>query len=426
MSEPAIPLTVSPITWKGRGARIAPQVRFDALKREAVDDGWGGSASATAAAGSDGDGDGTGGNTPAPPRTVVTPQTAKSIITRNHSPDIPFTQSINAYYGCEHGCIYCYARPSYAYWGLSPGLDFETKLFAKTNAAALLRRELARSGYVVSPISLGANTDPYQPVERDYKITRSILEVCEEFNQPVGIITKSSLVERDIDILARMARHHLAKVFVSCASLDADLARTLEPRAAAPYRRIETIKRLAGAGVPVGILAAPVIPMLNDATLEAALEAAHAAGAREAGYVLLRLPHELKDLFKDWLDAHFPARAAHVMSLVRQSRGGRENDSTFGNRMKGEGVFADMIAQRFKKACARLGLNARDYALDVLRFAPPASAVARGVVQGVPETRRAARLAAGRATVKGAADAKLSAGSKAENGSGSGPQMSLF
>ena len=412
MSESAIPLTQSPITWKGRGARIAPQVRFDALKRETVDDGWSGYEPDAAACG-----DGAGGSTPAPPRTVVTPQTAKSIITRNNSPDIPFTQSINPYYGCEHGCIYCYARPSYAYWGLSPGLDFETKLFAKTNAADLLRRELSRPGYVVSPISLGANTDPYQPVERDYKITRGILEVCEEFNQPVGIITKSSLVERDIDILARLARHNLVKVFVSCASLDAALARTLEPRAAAPYRRIETIKRLATAGIPVGVLAAPMIPMLNDATLEDALEAAHAAGAREAGYVLLRLPHEVKDLFKDWLDAHFPERAAHVMSLVRQSRGGRENDSTFGSRMKGEGVFADMIAQRFKKTCARLGLNARDYALDVLRFAPPSSNVARGAVPGAVQ---AAVRGTMQRTKAGAA------GSRPENGSGSGPQMNLF
>ena len=422
MSDTLFAAVSTTITWKGRGARIAPQVRFDALKRETVDDGWhvpaidarvGGT---DVAEGVDGAGraDGVDGadhadSPPAPPRTVVTPQTAKSIITRNNSPDIPFTQSINPYYGCEHGCIYCYARPSYAYWGLSPGLDFETKLFAKTNAADLLRRELSRPGYVVSPISIGANTDPYQPVERDYKITRAILAVCEEFNQPVGLITKSSLIERDIDILARMAQKNLAKVFVSCASLDADLARTLEPRAAAPWRRIETIKRLAEAGIPVGILAAPMIPMLNDATLESALEAAHAAGAREAGYVLLRLPHELKELFKDWLDAHFPARAAHVMSLVRQSRGGRENDSTFGARMKGEGVFADMIAQRFRKACARLGLNGRHYALDTLRFGPPPSAV----------THRVAGSGLTQAAVNPAACAP-------ENGSGSGPQMPLF
>ena len=272
-------IAATPITWKGRGARIAPQVRFDAHKREAVDDGWGDARA--------------GGGEPASPRTVVTPQTAKSIITRNDSPDIPFTQSINPYYGCEHGCIYCYARPSYAYWGLSPGLDFETKLFAKTNAAEVLRKELSRPAYVVSAISIGANTDPYQPAEREWRITRQVLEVCEQFDQPVGIITKSSLIERDIDILARMAQKNLVKVFVSCASLDAELARKLEPRAAAPYRRIETIKRLVEAGIPTGVLAAPMIPMLNDATLEEALEAAQAAGATEAGYVMLRLPHEL-------------------------------------------------------------------------------------------------------------------------------------
>ena len=380
-------ITATPITWKGRGARIAPQVRFDAQKREIVDDGWGDATTAE--------------DTPAPPRTVVTQQTAKSIITRNDSPDIPFTQSINPYYGCEHGCVYCYARPSYAYWGLSPGLDFETKLFAKTNAAELLRKELSRPAYVVSAISIGANTDPYQPVEREWRITRQVLEVCEQFNQPVGIITKSSLIERDIDILARMAQKQLAKVFVSCASLDADLARKLEPRAAAPYRRIDTIKRLVDAGVPTGVLAAPMIPMLNDATLEEALEAAQAAGASEAGYVLLRLPHELKELFKDWLEAHFPERAAHVMSIVRQSRGGRENDSAFGSRFRGEGVFADMIAQRFKKTCARLGLNARHYALDTLQF----NTVGRGGAKG---------------------SAQVSTKHSSESGSGSGPQLSLF
>ncbi len=380
-------ITATPITWKGRGARIAPQVRFDAHKREIVDDGWGDATTAE--------------DTPAPPRTVVTPQTAKSIITRNDSPDIPFTQSINPYYGCEHGCIYCYARPSYAYWGLSPGIDFETKLFAKTNAAELLRKELSRPAYVVSAISIGANTDPYQPAEREWRITRQVLEVCEQFNQPVGIITKSSLIERDNDILARMAQKQLAKVFVSCASLDADLARKLEPRAAAPYRRIDTIKRLVNAGIPTGVLAAPVIPMLNDATLEEALEAAQAAGASEAGYVLLRLPHELKELFKDWLEAHFPERAAHVMSIVRQSRGGRENDSAFGSRFRGEGVFADMIAQRFKKTCARLGLNARHYALDTLQF----NTVGRGGAKG---------------------STQVSPKHASESGSGSEPQLNLF
>ena len=367
---------------KGRGAQFSPLVRFDAHSREQVDDGWG----------SLEDPEVRGEDKPAAPVTTVTAQLAKSIISRNQSPDIPFNQSINPYYGCEHGCVYCYARPSYAYWGLSPGLDFETKLFAKSNAAELLRAELSRPSYVCESISIGANTDPYQPVERDWKITRSVLEVCAEFGQPVGLITKSSLIERDIDILGPMAARGLVKVFVSCASLDADLTRKLEPRAAAPYRRIETIRRLAGAGIPVGVLTAPMIPMINDSGLEAALAAAHEAGATEAGYVLLRLSHELKDLFKDWLAHHFPERAEHVMSLIRQSRGGRENDTTFGTRMKGEGLFADMIGQRFRKTCAKLGLNARNYQLDLSQFrAPagaraPAKAAAKAVAKAVAPT----------------------------------------
>ncbi len=354
---------------KGRGAQFSPLVRFDAHSREQVDDGWGLPAEDAA---------GAGWAEPAAPKTVVTAQPAKSIISRNQSPDVPFTQSINPYYGCEHGCVYCYARPSYAYWGLSPGLDFEPRLFAKTNAAELLRAELSRRGYVCEPISIGANTDPYQPCEREWKITRQVLEVCAEFGQPVGLITKSSLIERDLDILGPMAARGLAKVFVSCASLDADLARKLEPRAAAPYRRIETMRALVAAGVPTGVLTAPMIPMLNDRDLEAALEAAHGAGATEAGYVLLRLPHELADLFKDWLQHHFPLRAEHVMSIIRQSRGGRENDPRFGARMKGEGVFAQLIAQRFAKACARLGLNQRNYALNTALFRAPATAAASG------------------------------------------------
>ena len=359
--NPPAPAGTQKVVWKGRGASLSPQVRFDALKREAVDDGWSEARAAAIAA----------GDVPPAPATTVTAQLAKSIISRNDSPDLPFTQSINPYYGCEHGCSYCYARPSYAYWGLSPGLDFETKLFAKPNAAELLRRELSRPGYQCSSINIGANTDPYQPAEREWKITRAILEVCAEFNQPVGIITKNALVERDIDILAAMAEKGLAKVFISCASLDADLARKLEPRASAPYRRIETIRRLTAAGIPVGILTAPVIPMINDKDLEAALTAAHQAGATEANYTLIRLAHELKELFKDWLTTHFPDRAEHVMSLIRQSRGGRENDSRFGQRMTGEGAFADLIAMRFKKTCKRLGLNQRHYRLNLSAFKAP-------------------------------------------------------
>ena len=345
---------------KGRGAQIAPQVRFDALKRESVDDGWEGR-----------QGLGADGEEPPPPRTTVTVQTAKSIISRNESPDIGFSQSINPYYGCEHGCIYCYARPSYAYWGLSPGLDFETKLFAKANAAELLVKELSKPGYKCELIAIGMNTDCYQPIEREWKITRSLLEICAEFKQPVGIVTKSALVERDIDILGPMAAAGLAKVYISCASLEGELVRKLEPRAAAPHRRIETMRKLAQAGIPVGVLVAPLIPMLNDSDIETVLEAAWEAGAREASYTLVRLPHELRELFKDWLAKYFPMRAEHVMSIIRQTRGGRENDPEFGSRMTGEGVFAQLIAQRFAKACERFGFNRRHYGMNASLFAVP-------------------------------------------------------
>ena len=351
-------------TLKGRGAQLSPQVRFDAFSREEIDDGWslpeerddampGKEAAATL------------------PRTTVTAQPAKSIISRNQSPDLPFNQSVNPYYGCEHGCAYCYARPSYAYWGLSPGLDFETRIFAKPNAAELLQLALARPGYVCETLAIGTNTDAYQPAEREWKITRGLLEVCAEFNQPVALITKSSLVERDIDILGHMAAKGLAKVYISVPTMDAETARLLEPRAAAPYRRIETIRTLAGAGIPVGVMTAPVIPMVNDSGMEAALEAARAAGATEAAYVLLRLAHELKEIFRDWLERHMPLRAAHVMSVIQQMRGGEDNDSRFGVRMKGEGIFAELIAQRFAKACARLGFNERHYDLDTSCFRVP-------------------------------------------------------
>jgi DNA repair photolyase len=355
-------------TVKGRGAQLSPQVRFDAFSREEIDDGWSlPEERDEAVAGM--------GGAPSLPRTTVTAQPAKSIISRNQSPDLPFNQSVNPYYGCEHGCAYCYARPSYAYWGLSPGLDFETRIFAKPNAAELLMAALARPGYVCETLAIGTNTDAYQPAEREWKITRGLLEVCADFNQPVALITKSSLVERDIDILGHMAAKGLAKVYISVPTTDAETARLLEPRAAAPYRRIETIRALAGAGIPVGVMTAPVIPMVNDSGMEAALEAARAAGATEAAYVLLRLAHELKDIFRDWLDRHMPMRAAHVMSVIQQMRGGEDNDSRFGVRMKGEGIFAELIAQRFAKACARLGLNERHYDLDASRFRVPERAL---------------------------------------------------
>lgn len=323
---------------KGRGAVNSPANRFDVFVRErdAVEDEQ---QSATA------------------PRTVITLQQARSIISRNASPDVPFSQSINPYQGCEHGCVYCYARPSHAYLGLSPGLDFETKIFGKKNAAALLRAELSRPNYRCEVIALGANTDPYQPLERDHGITREILQVLAEFRHPVGIITKSSLVERDIDLLADMAKDNLACVHVSITSLDADLSRKLEPRAAAPFRRLETVGRLSAAGIPCGVLVAPVIPFVTDQYIEKIIAESAKAGARSAGYVMLRLPYELKDVFKHWLHAHFPLRAAHVMARIKDIRGGRENDPNFGSRMSGEGEYAELIRRRFDAACRRAGLN---------------------------------------------------------------------
>lgn len=342
------------MAYRGRGALSNADGRFEAQRHEFCDDGWGRD------------------EVLAPLATQVSFDRSRGILCRNDSPDVPFEQSINPYRGCEHGCVYCYARPSHAYLGLSPGLDFETRLFAKRNAAALLRAELARPGYRCRVISLGANTDPYQPIERRYRITREILEVLSECEHPLAIVTKSSLVERDIDLLSCLAARRLVKVYLSVTSLDRQLARRLEPRACAPARRLQTLEVLSAAGVPTGVLLAPLIPALNDAELEAILEASYAAGAREAAYVFLRLPHELKALFQEWLETHYPLRATHVMSLIRQSRGGRENDARFGSRMRGEGVFAELIAQRFGKACRRLGLNTRRLDLDEQRFrAPP-------------------------------------------------------
>ena len=345
-----------PISFKGRGAANNPPVRFERLAREPVDDGW---------ECADEEQRGL--------RTEVTLVQARSIISRNESPDIPFTQSINPYQGCEHGCIYCYARPSHAYLGLSPGLDFETKLFAKTNAAQLLRAELSRPGYRCEVISLGANTDPYQPIERNYKITRSILELLAECNHPVGIVTKSALVERDLDLLASMAEKGLVHVFVSIGTLDHELMRRLEPRTSAPRRRLETLRALSQAGVPCGVLVAPIIPFLNDHDLETVLEQAAARGASMAGYQILRLPYELKDLFKDWLERHCPLKAARVMSVIRHMRGGRDNDARFGARMRGEGIYAELQEKRFRIASQRFGFSRRGY--DTLRttsFKPPA------------------------------------------------------
>src|SRR6187200_641136 len=323
---------------KGRGALLNPANRFKAERREAFDDGWG-TLDELADAPS--------------PRTELIADTTRRLIARNASPDVSFTQSINPYRGCEHGCIYCYARPSHAYVNLSPGLDFETRLFAKVNAAELLRAELAKPGYRCELISLGANTDPYQPIEREYRITRSILEVLAECEHPVGIVTKNAIVERDIDILAPMAEKHLVNVYISINNLDHELARRLEPRCSAPARRLETIRRLSAAGIPVGVLVAPVIPFLTDHQIEPVLEAAHAAGAGSAGYVLMRLPYEVKDLFRNWLEVHYPLKAKHVMSRVHEMRGGRDNDPEFGSRMVGAGELAELLGKRFEIASKR-------------------------------------------------------------------------
>lgn len=357
MKEQAGTTRAVAIAFRGRGAADNRQGRFEREGREAFDDGW------------ERDGDKARG-----PRTEVTLIQARSIISRNDSPDVPFTQSINPYQGCEHGCIYCYARPSHAYLGLSPGLDFETKLFAKANAAHLLRAELSRPGYRCEVISIGANTDAYQPVERKYKITRGILEVLSECDHPLGIITKSALVERDLDLLASMAAKGLVHVFVSIGTLNHELMRRLEPRSSAPERRLQVLRALSEAGIPCGVLVAPIIPFLNDRDLEAVLERSAAQGASMAGYQILRLPHELKDLFEDWLERHYPLKAAHIMSQIRQMRSGRDNDPRFGKRMSGEGIFAELQQNRFRLACERHGLNLHGRnQVDTTRFKPPAA-----------------------------------------------------
>ncbi|MGE0484700.1 MAG: PA0069 family radical SAM protein [Gammaproteobacteria bacterium] len=339
---------------KGRGASFRPDPRYGELGREAFDDGWGSADEA-----------------PPPLRTTVTDERAASIINRNRSPDLPFNLSINPYRGCEHGCSYCYARPAHAYVDLSPGLDFESRLFAKPDAAALLRRELGRPSYRCEPISLGANTDAYQPIERRLRITRGILEVLAECSHPVTIVTKSALVERDLDLLAPMAAQGLVQVFVSVTTLDRELARRMEPRAAAPQRRLEAIRRLAAAGVPTGVMFAPVVPALNDHELERVLEHAAQVGACHAGYVVLRLPREVNPLFKDWLRQHYPLRYERVMGRIRELRDGAENDATFGRRLVGQGVFAQLVRQRFERACRALGLNRSDHRLACDRFRPP-------------------------------------------------------
>ena len=338
---------------RGRGALSNASGRYEPKARVGFDDGW-------------------QSLEDLPPfATSVTVDATRKIITRNDSPDIGFDRSINPYRGCEHGCVYCFARPTHAYLGLSPGLDFETKLFVKPEAPELLERELSAPNYQPRTIAIGTNTDPYQPIDRRYQIMRRILEVLERAGHPVGIVTKSALVLRDIDILSRMAERNLAKVALSVTTLDAKLARTMEPRAATPSRRLETLRQLSAAGIPTAVLVAPIIPAINDSEIERILDAAAAAGVQGAGYVILRLPLEVRDLFREWLMSNFPDRYRHVFKLIREMRGGKDYDSTWGLRQTGSGPYAWMIGRRFEIACEKLGLNAREAQLTTEHFRPP-------------------------------------------------------
>ncbi|WP_232410883.1 PA0069 family radical SAM protein [Methylophilus sp. 5] len=333
-------LIEKPLVYKGRAASSNQVSRFDPHTRQAIDDGWGSLDEDSPAL-----------------RTEVMLDAAKTIINYIQSPDLPFDRTLNHYRGCEHGCIYCYARPTHAYLGMSPGLDFESHLLMKADAAELLKKELAHAKYQCAPIALGMNTDSYQPIEREYQLTRQIIQVLSEANHPFSLVTKSSLVERDIDLIAPMAAKGLASIYLSITTLDRQIARRLEPRAAAPERRFETLRRLSEAGIPTGVMVAPVIPALTDGDIEQILQQAHQAGATKAGYVFLRLPHELSDLFEGWLQQYFPLKASHVMSIIKQSHGGKTYQSGFGQRMRGEGVFADLLAHRFKLSCQKLGMS---------------------------------------------------------------------
>jgi DNA repair photolyase len=347
---------------KGRGAASNPEGRFEHTRHQAEDDGWLREIEELPR-----------------PATEVREERARSVITRNDSPDIHFEQAMNPYRGCEHGCIYCFARPSHAYLNLSPGLDFETKIYAKTNLAETLRGELAKRSYRCKPINIGSNTDPYQPIEKRWRLTRAALELLAECKHPLTIVTKNALVERDLDLLVPMAKDNLVQVLVSINSLDNRLAAKLEPRASAPHRRLRILSTLSQAGVPVGVLVAPIIPALNERDMERILELAAEAGARSAGYTVLRLPHELKALFREWLDVHMPDRAAHVMSLVQQMNGGKDYDSNFATRMRGQGVFADLLRKRFDIATRRHGFaRSRELELECGKFVPPRIASPQG------------------------------------------------
>ncbi|MCO6392060.1 PA0069 family radical SAM protein [Aliihoeflea aestuarii] len=347
-------LRVVPDRRRGRGAGVNPSGRYEKHQRDVFDDGW-------------------SSFEELPPfKTDVQIEKPRTIITRNESPDISFDRSINPYRGCEHGCVYCFARPTHSYMGLSAGLDFESKLFAKPDAPRLLEKELAKEGYQPKTIAIGTNTDPYQPIEKQWRIMREILEVLEAYDHPVGIVTKSALVMRDIDILSRMAEKGLAKVALSVTTLDRKLARAMEPRAATPPRRLETIRALSEAGIPTSVMIGPVIPGINDSEIERILDSATAAGASEAGYVILRLPLEVSSIFKDWLLQHYPDRYRHVMSLVRSMRDGKDYDAEWGKRMRGSGPYAWQIGRRFELAAKRLGLNTQRMKLRADLFTPPA------------------------------------------------------
>lgn len=338
---------------RGRGAVSNRTSRFDTFKYEDVDDGWEVMGSLAAF------------------KTIVHEETAKSIIATNDSPDISFDQSVNPYRGCEHGCIYCYARPTHSYLGHSPGLDFETQIYAKVNAVELLERELSRRGYLPKTLVMGGVTDVYQPIERDHNITRKLLELLDRTNHPVGIVTKSALVVRDLDILERLARRDLVRVAISITTLDRGIARRMEPRAPTPHKRLEAVRILADAGVPVSVMVAPIVPALNDSEIESILAAARNAGALDAGYVLLRLPHEIKELFREWLVTQFPDRAERVINILRSMHGGRDYVSDFGVRQRGRGPYAEQIGLRFRLALKRLGMNQRSYKLRTDLFKPP-------------------------------------------------------
>ncbi|WP_417221497.1 PA0069 family radical SAM protein [Achromobacter spanius] len=392
----------APAALRGRGAVTNVRHRFQRDDRVQVDDGWSGSGlpadfvesvpdnfpdnapKSTSDHSVPGAGSPRGATVipivpdtrlePPVPKTTVTAEEARKMLSRNDSPDIPFDVAVNPYRGCEHGCVYCYARPTHSYLGMSPGLDFETRLVAKANAVEALRAELARPGYKPSPINIGSATDAYQPIERDWRLTRGMLELMLETRHPVTIVTKNALVARDLDLLAALAEQNLVVVYISITTLDAGMARTLEPRAAAPWRRLEAVRSLTDAGVPVGVLVAPVIPFINDESMEHILQESKAAGAHYASYTVLRLPWEVKTLFEDWLNAHYPDRAQRVLHRIEDLRNGRRNDPNFGSRMRGTGIWADLLRQRFAVATRKLGLNRHRLALDCDRFQPPAMA----------------------------------------------------